>query len=244
VPNTRNKTIIDTKTGNITDINSNDKVVLRGEYPFEGSNYADNIELVLNRENDTPITIKSQYGGYKMQLFVGDFTGDNKSEIMLRGAFGGSGGFEIGVIYRYEDGQLIEIFDQNKFYEDNECTSKYKDNYKVSIDCGKNKYLVDISNREKEYLDYIYSEDKKVNTVSTPYVDAPSGIYPIKQVYNDYYQLLIRQRVVGIANADTIAVVQTLIDLLDSKIDTLDKVVLISRYNQRKSRYKKHGKRI
>lgn len=104
------KVLIDSSHGNISKENSKDEVILVGVYPFEGISYVDNIELILKPEDSDSITVKIKYSGYNMQLFLGDFTGDNKLEIMVRGGFGGSGGFEIGVIYKYEDGKLIEIF--------------------------------------------------------------------------------------------------------------------------------------
>ncbi|MPM92339.1 hypothetical protein SDC9_139474 [bioreactor metagenome] len=169
-----------------------------------------------------------------MQLFIGDFTGDKKSEIMVRGGYGGSGGFEIGVIYTYENGKLIEIFNQESFATNNTCTSKFKDNYKVSVNCGKNKYLIDISKRPKEYLDSIYTPNKTVNTSINPYVDAPMGMYPIKEIYNEYYELLIEQRIVGTVNFDTIGVIETVIELLNFKLNILSKGIFLSNYDERK----------
>ncbi|MGL5347072.1 MAG: hypothetical protein ACRDA3_06950 [Peptostreptococcaceae bacterium] len=234
--NPNKQTIIDVQRGNIIDQYSNDKAILVGVYLSKESNYAENIELVLNPENSEPITVKVPYSGYDMQLFVGDFTGNKKSEIMVRGGFGGTGGFEIGVIYKYEDNKLIEIFNQDIFYKNNNCSAKYKDNYKVSVKCSKKKYLIDISSKSKAYLNEIYSPDGKVKNISQPYVDAPSGIYPLKQVYNDYYDIIINQRIVGTANSDTIAVVQTLANLVDSKFSTIYKGVLLPSYyyNKRK----------
>lgn len=230
----KKQTVVEMKEANVTGENSNDKVILIGTYPYEDSNYLDNIELVLNRENNEPISIKFPYSGYNMQLFIGDFTGDKKSEIMVRGGYGGSGGFEIGVIYTYENGKLIEIFNQESFATNNTCTSKFKDNYKVSVNCGKNKYLIDISKRPKEYLDSIYTPNKTVNTSINPYVDAPMGMYPIKEIYNEYYELLIEQRIVGTVNFDTIGVIETVIELLNSKLNVLSKGIFLSNYDERK----------
>ncbi|MCR8747001.1 hypothetical protein [Romboutsia lituseburensis] len=228
------QTVVDTKEANVTGEHSNDKVILLGAYPYEDSNYLDNVELVLNRENSEPISIKFPYSGYNIQLFTADFTGDKKSEIMVRGGYGGSGGFEIGVIYTYENGTLVDIFNHENFNNSNPCTSKFKDNYKVSVNCGKSKYLIDISKRPKDYLDSIYTPNKTVNTSINPYVDAPIGIYPIKEIYNSYYELLIEQRIVGTVNFDTIGVIQTVIDILNSKLNILSKGVFLSSYDERK----------
>ena len=86
---------------------SKDDVILIGISPYKGSSYVDEIEIVLNQENGNSMSIKFPYSGYDMQLFLGDFTGNNRSDIMVRGEFGGSGGFEIGVIYKYENGKFV-----------------------------------------------------------------------------------------------------------------------------------------
>lgn len=227
--NEKKKVVIDTALGNIIGEHTLDKVTLVGVYPFKDSSYVDDIELVLNFENNSKVSIRFPYSGYNMQLFIADFTNDKRDEIMIRGGFGGSGGFEIGVIYKYEDGNLIKIFDQNEFYNQNKCTAKYEDNYKVNINCGRKKYLLDISSRPKEYLDLIYDSDGKLkeNSITLSYVDAPNVIYPVKQVYNSYYELLIQQRVVGIVNVDTLAVIQTLISLENTTLNEIYKGLLI-----------------
>ena len=93
----------------------------------------------------------------------------------------------------------------------------------------KEKYLLDISSRPKEYLDLIYDSDGKLkeNSITLSYVDAPNVIYPVKQVYNSYYELLIQQRVVGIVNVDTLAVIQTLISLENTTLNEIYKGLLI-----------------
>ena len=225
------KVIIDVNSGNITGEYSKDKATLVGVYPYKDIPYADNIELVLNPENEEPISINFPYSGYNLQLFVGDFTGDNKSEIMVRGGFGGSGGFEIAVIYKYEDNKLIEIFNQDLVNQNNPCTAKYKDNYKVHVNCDKKKYSINISSRPKEYLEQIYTPTGTVKPDYEPYIDSPNAIYPIKQIYSDAYQLLIQQRIVGIANVDTLGVIETLSSLINSEFEVIYKGLLLPQYN-------------
>ena len=219
--------IIDTAYGNITGKNSIDKISLTGVYPYEGSTYSQEMELILNIDKGKSVSIKFPYDGYNLQLFIGDFNGDRKSEIMVRGGFGGSGGFEIGVIYKYQDNTLIAIFNQDMFTDNNTCTAKFKDNYKVHINCTDKKYSIDISSRPKDYLDLIYNNDGTVKSGVTVSVDPPEGIYPIKQVSNHYYNLLIFQRIVGIVNADTLGVIQSMSNLLDDKYNLEYKGLLL-----------------
>lgn len=224
--NSTEKVMVDFANGNITGENSKDDVILIGISPYKGSSYVDEMEIVLNQENGNSISINFPYSGYDMQLFLGDFTGNNRSDIMVRGGFGGSGGFEIGVIYKYENGKLVEIFNQNTFYDNNKCQASYKENYKLNINCGENKYSLNLAARPKDYLNLIYTPDGKVKPTYEPYVDAPSAILPTKQIYNNFYELIILQRVVGVANSDTLASIQTLLSLEDSKNNIIYKGLL------------------
>lgn len=51
------KVIIDVAYGSITNKYSDDSVVLVGEFHDEKSNHANSLQLVINRENDLPITV-------------------------------------------------------------------------------------------------------------------------------------------------------------------------------------------
>ena len=135
------------------------------------------------------------------------------------------------IIYKYEDKKLIEIFNQDRVNQNNPCTAKYKDNYKVHVNCDEKKYSIDISSRPKEYLEQIYTPEGTVKPDYEPYIDSPNAIYPIKQVYNDAYQLLIQQRIVGIANADTLGVIETLASLINSEFEVIYKGLLLPPYN-------------
>lgn len=235
------KLIIDAAYGSITNKYTEDKVILVGEFPDEKSNYANSLQLVINRENDLPLTIDVPYSGYNMQLFVGDFTGDRLENIMIRGEYKNPCNniinenknlnstsenkniinYEIGVIYKYENENLIEIFNLETYRKNNSCSAKFKNNYRTSVICGKKKYLIDLSTRSKEYLGMMYDENKKLRLNLSPIIDNPSGIYPIKQAFNDYYELLIYQRIVGINRMDILGTIETLLDLRENKLNII-----------------------
>lgn len=236
------KVIIDAAYGSITNKYADDKVILVGEFPDEKSNYANSLQLVINRENDLPLTMNVPYNGYNMQLFVGDFTGDRIDNIMIRGECKNSHidrnddnnliSYELGVIYKYENEKLIEIFNMEKYKSNNLPSAKFKNNYRTSVSCDKKKYLIDLSTRSKEYLDEIYDENKKVKTNLRPILDNPSGIFPIKEVFNDCYNLLIYQRIVGVNNCDVIGTIETLINLNNNKINIIYEGLLSFPYEE------------
>ena len=81
------KIIIDSACGSITNKYSYDKVVLVGECPYGKNNYANNLQLIIDKEDDRPITIDISHSGFNMQVFVGDFTGDKTDNVMVRGEY-------------------------------------------------------------------------------------------------------------------------------------------------------------
>lgn len=236
------KVIIDVAYGSITNKYSDDSVVLVGEFHDEKSNHANSLQLVINRENDLPITVNVPYNGYNMQLFVGDFTGDKIDNIMIRGEYENPQidkdgydnliSYELGVIYKYESEKLIEIFNMKKYKNNNLACAKFKSNYRTAVSCGKKKYLIDLSTRPKEYLNKIYDEDKAVKTNLKPTLDNPSEIFPMKVVFSDCYNLLIYQRIVGINNSDVIGTIETLINLNNNNINIIYEGLLSYPYEE------------
>ena len=49
-----------------------------------------------------------------------------------------------------------------------------------------------------------------------------NGAYPIKIVFDKNYYLFIRQRVIGVSNADTIGYIESFVDLLNNNIKVVD----------------------
>lgn len=220
--NLNNKTILDVKVGNIIKKYSTDKVILLGEYYQKGSEYIENIEVVINPgEGGAEIKSEIPYRGYNLELFLGDFNGDEIDEIMVRGAYGGTGGFAIASIYNYKDGKLNEVFNPNMFFDKYDFKARYLENTMVEVysESINEKFNFYIGNKPKVYLDIIYDENGRVKENNLPTVSAINNAFPIKTVYNKFYYLLIRQRVVGVSNADTIGFIESLITLLDNKIN-------------------------
>jgi len=223
--NLTNQAIIDVKVSNILGKYTNDKVILVGSYLYKDSSFVENVDIVINPEDGlTPIITKIPYVGYNLELFLGDFNGDEKDEIMVRGEYGGSGGYAIAAIYEYKDNQLIEIFNPDMFSEKYELIAKYLEDYKVLVQSVtlKEKYIFDISKTSKIYLDMIYDENGKVKSGEEPTISAINGAFPIKLVFEKNYYLFIRQRVIGVSNADKIGYIESFVNLLNNDIKAVD----------------------
>ncbi|SFC99864.1 hypothetical protein [Clostridium uliginosum] len=221
----KNQIILDIKAGNVIEKYTNDKVILVGSHLEKDSPYVENVSIVINpHSGGATITTKIPYGGYYLELFLGDFNGDGKDEIMVRGEFGGTGGYAIAAIYDYKNGKLVEIFNPDMFSEKYKFTSKYLEGYKVLVDSVilKENYTFDISKRPKIYLDIVYDKNGQVKEFEEPTISAINGAYPIKLVFEKNYYLFIRQRVIGVSNADTIGYIESFANLLDNDIKVIE----------------------
>lgn len=222
--NLTNQTIIDIKVGSIIKKYNHDKVILVGTYLYKDSSYVENVDIVINEEDGPVTTTKIPYSGYGLELFLRDFNGDGKDEIMVRGEYGGSGGYAIAAIYDYRDGKLIEIFNPDMFLEKYVITANYLNGYKVLVESItlKEKYTFDISQSPAIYLNMVYDENKKVKQNEAPIVSAINGAFPIKLVFEENYYLFLRQRVIGVNNADTIGYIESFVNLLNNDIKVVD----------------------
>ena len=244
MPKNIEKLIIESAKGNITGNNVQDDIVLKGIYKSENKQYIKDLELTLNPGTEKSISLKLPYEGYEIQLFIVNFTGDDRLEIMIRGESEGPtlhpseepGLHAIAVIYKYENNNLIEIFNHDKFYKENICSAKYKNGYKVNISCGNKKYSLDISKKLKSYLDNIFNTDGSVKSYYDPFyephVNRPFEIYPIKSHSNNHYELLIEQVVMGTGEytagpTPALAIIQTFGYFEKSEFNIKDKGLLI-----------------
>ncbi|WP_255993265.1 hypothetical protein [Clostridium perfringens] len=223
--NSNDKIILDSKLGNVISKDGRDKVILLGSYYQSGSNFVENIEIVINSENDKKsIVTKVNYTGYNLELFLGDFDKDGLDEIMLRGDYGGSGGYEIASVYKYKNGSLEEIFSPEIFENKYTFKAKYLPRNLVEVISPQleEKFIFHMNNKPKTYLDMIYEENGEVRKGVTPVISSINEAFPIKTVYSKENYLFIRQRVVGVSNADTIGYIESFISLEDDNITILN----------------------
>lgn len=170
------------------------------------------------------LVTKVNYTGYNLELFLGDFNKDGLDEIMLRGAYGGSGGYEIASVYKYKNGSLEEIFSPEIFENKYTFKAQYLPGNLVEVVLPQleEKFIFNMNNKPKTYLDMIYEENGEVRNGAIPVVSSINEAFPIKTVYSQEIYLFIRQRVVGVSNADTIGYIESFISLENDNITILN----------------------
>jgi hypothetical protein len=184
-----------------------DKVYLTGTRSPD-SPFIQNITLVIQdgttgRFTSVPL---SDNAGYNPRLFLGEFTGDGISDIMISIDSGGSGAIMYHYIYSFIDNTPKLMFDSNAYNEEYKYEVTYQDNYKVEVVCKNNnkQYIIDISNRGDEYLNEIYDKNGKLKSPISGFVNPLSGLYPVDFDYNNVYELLAYQKIAGRYNADSL----------------------------------------
>ncbi|MBK1810165.1 hypothetical protein JHL18_05885 [Clostridium sp. YIM B02505] len=224
-----NRQIIEVKEGDITGYFSQDKAILTGEYPYVETTFTNNIELIVQpRRKKRPSLVKVPFSGYYFQLFLGDFNGDGRDEILVRGSFLEVRGYAVGAIYAYSDGYLEKIFDHEIFTSSYPFKARYLDNYKIEVESLplKERYLIDISGRPREYLDLLFDPTGKVKNNVSPAISPVIDVDPVKSIYNDTYSLIIKHNVLGIDNDDIFAIIESLFSLYENKVELINMGIL------------------
>ncbi|MCM0650641.1 VCBS repeat-containing protein [Clostridium swellfunianum] len=172
------------------------------------SPFVQNITLIIKDGMTGRIAaiVLKENAGYDPTLFLGDFTGDGVKDILISIVTGGSGATMYHYIYSYVDNNSKLIFDFEVYNEEYKYLVAYKDNYKVQVVSEKNnkEYIIDISQRDKDYLNEIYDENGQLKEPLEGFVNPLSGLYPVDFDYNGVYQLLAYQKVAGRFNADAL----------------------------------------
>ncbi len=167
--------------------------------------------------------------GYQPTLFLGDFTNDGVKDILISIASGGSGGIMYYYIYSYLYLQPKLIFDYNVFNQYFKYQVTYQDNYKVLVQdlTVPNKFMIDISLKDPDYLGEIYNPDGTLKQGIEGFVNPIGGLYPIDFDGNGVYELFIFQKVAGRYNADSLGYIQTIINWKNDQFNYQDQYLAI-----------------
>lgn len=171
----------------------------------------------------------SENAGYDPKLFLGDFTGDNVNDILISIFSGGSGAFMYHYIYSFTNNMPKLIFDFNVYNEEYKYDITYKNNYKVEVISRKNseKYIIDISDRDAEYLNEIYDKNGVLKQPISGFINPLSGLYPVDYDSDGVYELLAYQKIAGRYNADTLGYVLNTLKWKDNRFDLYNQNVAI-----------------
>jgi len=200
--------------GDVNGDNIRDYVYLTGTRT-PNSGYIQNITLVI-RDGRTGIKQKARLqsdSGYSPTVTLQDFTGDKIKDIMVGIASGGSGGIMFYYIFSDVNNRLFQMFDYEEYNGRYNYEVKYEDHYKVTVKNREREvsFIIDISNRGREYLDEIYTPQEILKQPIEGWVDPLGGLYPVDFDGNGIYELLGYQGISGRYHADSLGYVQSVL---------------------------------
>lgn len=205
--------VIDQATEDVTGDAIADTILLVGTKMNPSDIFSSNLDIIV-QDGKTKKFLKADikdFGGYEAQLFVGDFTGDKVSDVMIAAPTGGSGGIVGHRIVTFAGNTPTVIFSD----EENlgvKFTGKFIDGFQAELlnENTNRKIVIDISANKNTYLSSnIYNADGKLLQQQKPGSNPFGKLEPVDYDGDGVYELRGCQRIVGAFNADTISRVQS-----------------------------------
>ncbi|WP_234405449.1 VCBS repeat-containing protein [Paenibacillus sp. IHBB 10380] len=198
--------ILDSGRGDVTGDGVPDEIWLIGIQQDPSSPFITGIRLLI-KDGATSKTYQitpSENAGYNPRLFIGDFTGDRISDILVTIESGGSGATTFNDLYSLAEGKAQLLFNSESYNDYWKYKVDYLNDYRLQLTNTNTQrvYLLDITMRGKAYLDQIYNSDGTLKAPVEGFVDPLSGLYPVDFDRNGVYELMAMQGVSGLYHAD------------------------------------------
>jgi|GEM_PF-501630 len=207
-----------------------DNVFLTG-YMTPDSQFVRDITLVIQdgRTGRFYETALKENAGYDPALFLGDFTVDGVSDILVSINSGGSGAFMYHYVYSNLNNQLRLLFNFEDYNSKYRYTVNYLDGYLVEVVSINNntRYLIDISQKGSEYLNEIYNSDGTLKAPISGFVNPLSVLQPVDLDYDRVLELMAWQKIAGRYNADSLGYVQNILKWGGQSFELTDQMVAI-----------------
>lgn len=203
----------DIKYGDVTGDGNIDEIVLVGRKEDDASSpFTDNMIVLVQDKARNVVTLFSpdNNAGYSADMFLGDFNSDGIKDIMIGLDTGANGGAGVSAysIYSFGNSQFTSLFTNKDELNSGLCFElKFLDGYKVLIrnEELKREFVIDISNKKKEYEEDGYYVKGKLNKRIQGWADDYFMIVP-KDVDDDgTLELIGYQYICGRDHADWVA---------------------------------------
>lgn len=230
VPN--QKSVIITKIGNVKGKREEDIIYLLGNVEGKGKNavYSNMQIIVSDGENGSMIDINLRgIRGYNPKIALENFKIDKNKEILFTIEDKENNGYIIGEMYSIDSDKEVKIFDTGYYKRGEIYQVLYQDNYKVNlVDINTNiNYLIDISKKDKAYLNNIYDSNGKLKKEIFGKVLPVSEISPINLSRNDKIDILSIQKIIGINENDILGNLNCILSFKDIKFEKINSFVTI-----------------
>jgi hypothetical protein len=187
--------------------------------------YTEEIKVLVRTSNNKEFSIiQKEFIGFLANVYVGDFNGDKKNEIVIIGSCGGSMGTEEVYIYTINEGKLqYSSFDP----KGDDLKVTFMDNYQltVSSEVLNKEYLLSFTDNKDDY-EYehrgIYINGK-LKDVDQLFGLGQGPYYSCEDIDKDgVYEIIESIDIDGTCNGDTLGIVKTYIKNINGKWMAID----------------------
>ena len=214
----KEKVVLFTRYGDIDGDLKPEKVTLVGVPIDENSIYMNNLQIVIEKEHVLKQTYSIPGSGCNFNLFLGNILKGTKYQIVITGKYFDPGEFGIIKVYKYKDGKLELILDDESLSIQINCYATYEKDCKTLVTCIENNkcYTLDISKTSKDYLNLIYDENGNVYNTMIPIVSDVHSVYPVLNQSKNFFNLYTKQRIIGLYDSHTLGFIQSVIEVYEN----------------------------
>ncbi|UFJ39886.1 hypothetical protein LOK74_17795 [Brevibacillus humidisoli] len=226
--------IVQVKRADVTGDRTEDTVLLVGQTLPDNPSFYSQLNVVV-RDGKTgkysalpQRQIKNYLSGYQPSLFLGDFTGDKASDVMVTVATGGSGGTSNHLIASWRNNNPVVIFGEQQ-NQGLRIKGKYLDGFKAELhsEVLNKTFIVDVSGYKQQYIEagiydrngkYIYEsprngQQSEYDIFSDPFY----SLVPVDTDNDGVYELQGKQNIWGPIHVFTFATVNSTWDYKNGK---------------------------
>ncbi|MBU8714013.1 hypothetical protein KM924_15990 [Brevibacillus parabrevis] len=200
---------IQIKRQDVTGDGKPDVVTLLGQRFAADSPYFEKLKVMVQDPVAKKTTFfTTAYGGYQPDMAFCDFIGNGTKQILVQAPTGGSGGTSDFYLFSNKDNKPVVL----PVPQPLTISGSYQDNYKVPILIKETNQttVLDLSDRKKIYEENGVYKNGKLVTPTDVMPNSFSVLAPVDENRDGICELKGVQRVSGVANADTIAYVESL----------------------------------
>jgi hypothetical protein len=214
----KEKVVLFTRYGDIDGDLKHEKVTLVGIPIAENSVCMKNLQIIIEKEHMPKQTFSIPGSGCNFNLFLGNILKGAIYQIVITGKYCDPGEFGIIQVYKYKDGKLELILDDESLSIQINCYASYEKNYKVLVSCIETNecYTMDISKIFKDYLNLIYDENGNVYHNITPIVSDVNSVYPVLDQSGNFFNLYTKQHIIGVYDSHTLGFIQSVIEVYEN----------------------------
>lgn len=185
-----------------------DEVSLLAKKHPESSVYFESMKVSVKDGKTGKVYTHDLNGGYEPVLFLGDFNGDKKSDIMIQSDTGGSGGIRSVQILSVKDNKFVSLMDSESEDFALKFNYNFKDNFKASIlnENTKSTFDLDLKGLKADLVESeAYNKDGKLLKKDMGWTDGIKYALPADLNGDGVYELLCNTSILGESHVDKLS---------------------------------------